>query len=54
VAILSLFTSCCRVLNGALVVNPWIINSVVAAMTHAVNMPHEERTKVNGGERVWW
>ena len=43
--ILSEFTSCMRVLQGALTVNPWKIDEVAEAMWTCKSMPHEERDK---------
>jgi trehalose-phosphatase len=43
--ILSEFTSCCRVLNGSLHVNPWKIDEVAGAMQAAMVMDSVERLK---------
>ena len=43
--ILSEFTSCCRVLNGALHVNPWRVQEVADAMQQCVVMEEVERVK---------
>lgn len=43
VVILSEFSACCCVLNGALRVNPWNITEVVNALDHALTMSEEER-----------
>ncbi|KAF1334037.1 Trehalose-phosphatase, partial [Globisporangium splendens] len=43
VVILSEFSACCCILNGALRVNPWNITEVVNALDHALTMSEEER-----------
>lgn len=43
VVILSEFSACCCVLNGALRVNPWNITEVVNSLDHALTMNEEER-----------
>lgn len=43
VVILSEFSACCCVLNGALRVNPWNITEVVNSLDHALTMSEEER-----------
>jgi len=43
VAVLSEFVGCSRVLNGALRVNPWKVDEVVAALAIALGMPGSER-----------
>ncbi|TYZ56917.1 hypothetical protein PybrP1_001900, partial [[Pythium] brassicae (nom. inval.)] len=43
VVILSEFSACCCVLNGALRVNPWNITEVVNALDHALTMSDGER-----------
>ncbi|TMW65902.1 hypothetical protein Poli38472_003667 [Pythium oligandrum] len=43
VVILSEFSACCCVLNGALRVNPWNIAEVVSSLDHSLTMSDEER-----------
>ncbi|DAZ96236.1 TPA: hypothetical protein N0F65_012598 [Lagenidium giganteum] len=43
VVILSEFSACCCVLNGALRVNPWNITEVVNSLDHALTMSDDER-----------
>lgn len=43
VVVLSEFSACCCVLNGALRINPWNITEVVNALDHALTMNDEER-----------
>lgn len=43
VVILSEFSACCCVLNGALRVNPWNITEVVNSLDHALTMSEDER-----------
>jgi trehalose 6-phosphate synthase/phosphatase len=43
VVILSEFSACCCVLNGALRVNPWNIAELVTSLDHALTMSEEER-----------
>lgn len=43
VVILSEFSACCCVLNGAVRVNPWNITGLVNSLDHALTMSDEER-----------
>ncbi|KAI9998641.1 hypothetical protein PInf_003223 [Phytophthora infestans] len=43
VVILSEFSACCCVLNGAVRVNPWNITGLVNSLDHALTMSNEER-----------
>jgi trehalose 6-phosphate synthase/phosphatase len=43
--ILSEFSSCTRVMRGALHINPWKIAEIATAFYQAVNMPEEERLR---------
>lgn len=43
VVVLSEFSACCCVLNGALRINPWNITEVVNGLDHALTMSDEER-----------
>lgn len=43
--ILSEFSSCTRVMRGALHVNPWKISEIATAFDHALNMTEDERLR---------
>lgn len=43
VVILSEFSACCCILNGALRINPWNITEVVNSLDHVLTMSDEER-----------